>query len=71
MNNGSISSGEIMLNTTMLNKEQLKAVDCESFDGESNKSPLLIIAGAGTGKTNTLAHKTAQLVLNGASPDRI
>jgi DNA helicase-2/ATP-dependent DNA helicase PcrA len=60
-----------MLNTTMLNKEQLKAVDCESFDGESNKSPLLIIAGAGTGKTNTLAHKTAQLVLNGASPDRI
>src|SRR5258708_2306876 len=27
--------------------------------------PLLILAGAGTGKTNTLAHRTAHLVLNG------
>jgi ATP-dependent DNA helicase UvrD/PcrA len=33
--------------------------------------PLLIIAGAGTGKTNTLAHRVAALVLNGASPGRI
>src|ERR1700689_5470022 len=33
--------------------------------------PLLILAGAGTGKTNTLAHRTAQLVLNGTDPSRI
>src|SRR6201996_3784331 len=33
--------------------------------------PLLIIAGAGTGKTNTLAHRTAHLVLNGVDPARI
>ena len=33
--------------------------------------PLLIIAGAGTGKTNTLAHRVAHLVLQGASPQRI
>src|SRR3954463_5634671 len=33
--------------------------------------PLLIIAGAGTGKTNTLAHRVAHLVLEGASPERI
>ena len=33
--------------------------------------PLLIIAGAGTGKTNTLAHRVAHLVLAGVSPQRI
>jgi DNA helicase-2/ATP-dependent DNA helicase PcrA len=33
--------------------------------------PLLILAGAGTGKTNTLAHRVAHLLLEGASPDRI
>ncbi|HEX4243615.1 MAG TPA: ATP-dependent helicase [Steroidobacteraceae bacterium] len=33
--------------------------------------PLLIIAGAGTGKTATLAHRTAHLVLNGVEPARI
>ena len=33
--------------------------------------PLLIIAGAGTGKTNTLAHRVAHLLLRGASPQRI
>src|SRR3954471_19748646 len=33
--------------------------------------PLLIIAGAGTGKTNTLAHRVAHLVLEGAAPERI
>ena len=34
-------------------------------------SPLLIIAGAGSGKTNTLAHRVAQLVIEGADPRRI
>ncbi|HKX37126.1 MAG TPA: UvrD-helicase domain-containing protein, partial [Burkholderiales bacterium] len=33
--------------------------------------PLLILAGAGTGKTNTLAHRVAHLVLQGVSPQRI
>ena len=33
--------------------------------------PLLIIAGAGTGKTATLAHRTAWLIANGAAPGRI
>ena len=32
---------------------------------------LLIIAGAGTGKTNTLAHRVAHLVLQGVAPERI
>ena len=34
-------------------------------------SPLLIIAGAGTGKTTTLAHRVAYLIANGADPGRI
>jgi DNA helicase II / ATP-dependent DNA helicase PcrA len=33
--------------------------------------PLLVIAGAGTGKTNTLVHRLAHLVLAGADPRRI
>src|SRR5258706_1866200 len=33
--------------------------------------PLLIIAGAGTGKTNTLAHRVAHLVLEGVAAERI
>jgi DNA helicase II / ATP-dependent DNA helicase PcrA len=33
--------------------------------------PLLIVAGAGTGKTNTLAHRVAHLVQEGVSPQRI
>ena len=34
-------------------------------------SPLLIIAGAGTGKTNTLAHRVAWLIAGGIHPSRI
>src|SRR4051812_38313496 len=33
--------------------------------------PLLIIAGAGTGKTNTLAHRVAHLIASGTDPSRI
>ncbi|MBB2164088.1 ATP-dependent helicase [Gluconacetobacter sp. 1b LMG 1731] len=34
-------------------------------------APLLVIAGAGSGKTNTLAHRVAHLLVNGADPRRI
>jgi len=33
--------------------------------------PLLIIAGAGTGKTQTLAHRVAHLIKEGADPGRL
>src|SRR6185312_12944338 len=33
--------------------------------------PLLVIAGAGSGKTNTLAHRVAHLVVSGADPRKI
>jgi DNA helicase-2/ATP-dependent DNA helicase PcrA len=36
-----------------------------------DKSPLLIIAGAGSGKTNTLAHRVSHLILGGADAQRI
>jgi len=39
-------------------------------DGDTD-GPLLIIAGAGSGKTNTLAHRVAHLIVNGADPGRI
>lgn len=39
--------------------------------GEAASPPLLIIAGAGSGKTNTLAHRVAHLAMNGTDPNRI
>ena len=56
-----------------LNEQQREAASFgERPPGEPFRShPLLIIAGAGTGKTNTLAHRVAHLVLEGASPERI
>jgi len=33
--------------------------------------PLLVIAGAGTGKTMTLAHRVAHLLISGVSPERV
>jgi DNA helicase-2/ATP-dependent DNA helicase PcrA len=40
-------------------------------DGAFRAGPLLVIAGAGTGKTSTLAHRVAHLVLEGVAPERI
>ncbi|WP_377848627.1 ATP-dependent helicase [Bosea sp. UC22_33] len=39
--------------------------------GTVASSPLLVIAGAGSGKTNTLAHRVAHLMVSGADPRRI
>jgi DNA helicase-2/ATP-dependent DNA helicase PcrA len=39
--------------------------------GAFHSGPLVILAGAGTGKTNTLAHRVAHLILEGTSPERI
>lgn len=38
---------------------------------EFGSEPLLVIAGAGSGKTNTLAHRVAHLLVGGADPRRI
>src|SRR5690606_41482358 len=47
-----------------LNAEQRAAV-------EHGLAPLLVIAGAGSGKTKTLSCRVAHLVANGADPSRI
>jgi DNA helicase-2/ATP-dependent DNA helicase PcrA len=55
-----------------LNPEQRRAVEHGiNGGGDSAQRPLLVIAGAGSGKTNTLAHRVAHLVVNGADPHRI
>jgi ATP-dependent DNA helicase UvrD/PcrA len=53
-----------------LNPEQKAAVQYGGPD-YTEAGPLLIIAGAGSGKTNTLAHRVAHLVANGIHPGRI
>ncbi len=52
-----------------LNAEQRRAV--EHGAGAGPAAPLLIIAGAGSGKTSTLAHRVAHLIVHGADPRRI
>jgi ATP-dependent DNA helicase UvrD/PcrA len=52
-----------------LNPEQRQAV--EHGAGNGGGGPLLVIAGAGSGKTNTLAHRVAHLIASGADPRRI
>ncbi|MBR0465695.1 UvrD-helicase domain-containing protein [Candidatus Saccharibacteria bacterium] len=47
-----------------LNERQREAVECL-------KGPLLILAGAGSGKTKTLTHRIANLIAHGVSPNEI
>ncbi|MDQ4089656.1 MAG: ATP-dependent helicase, partial [Actinomycetota bacterium] len=47
-----------------LNDRQRQAVD---HDG----GPLLVLAGAGSGKTGTLAHRVARLLRDGVDPERV
>ena len=54
-----------------LNPEQRSAVVHGTGGGSEKPGPLLIIAGAGSGKTDTLAHRVAHLILAGADPRRI
>ncbi|CAN7144665.1 ATP-dependent helicase [Bradyrhizobium sp. LjRoot220] len=53
-----------------LNPEQRRAVEHGAI-GPGPSAPLLVIAGAGSGKTNTLAHRVAHLIVSGADPRRI
>jgi ATP-dependent DNA helicase UvrD/PcrA len=56
-----------------LNSEQSAAVmhGDRRPGGGVEAGPLLVIAGAGTGKTSTLAHRVAHLLLGGVPPERM
>jgi DNA helicase-2/ATP-dependent DNA helicase PcrA len=53
-----------------LNPAQMLAVE-HGISDAAGPSPLLVIAGAGSGKTAMLAHRVAALILAGADPKRI
>ncbi|QJE01663.1 ATP-dependent helicase [Massilia forsythiae] len=52
-----------------LNPQQRAAVEHDI--GAAAPRPLLVVAGAGSGKTSTLAHRVARLIQSGADPQRI
>jgi DNA helicase-2/ATP-dependent DNA helicase PcrA len=56
------------LDLSALNDNQRQAV---LHGGGAPAAPLLVIAGAGSGKTSTLAHRVANLVAEGVDPSRI
>ena len=62
---------------TKLNAAQRKGVTygepltTTGADKGFRSGPLLIVAGAGTGKTTTLAHRVAHLALHDVDPGRI
>jgi len=53
-----------------LNDAQRRAVE-HGLDAPLASPPLLVIAGAGSGKTNALAHRVARLIEAGIDPTRI
>ena len=54
-----------------LNDQQHAAVTAIGADGSLNSGPMLVIAGAGSGKTRTLTYRVAWLVEHGVPPGRI
>jgi DNA helicase-2/ATP-dependent DNA helicase PcrA len=59
---------------TALNTPQRRAVTYgqPAADGKGVRSgPLLVVAGAGTGKTSTIAHRVAWLATHGVDPSRM
>ena len=54
-----------------LNAQQREAASHGTGETAGDTRPLLVIAGAGSGKTNTLAHRVANLIAHGADPQRM
>ena len=54
-----------------LNVDQRKAVTFGVSEDDHLRRPLLVVAGAGSGKTRVIEARVAHLVVNGVEPDRI
>jgi DNA helicase-2/ATP-dependent DNA helicase PcrA len=54
-----------------LNAQQREAATHGTGAMAGDTRPLLVIAGAGSGKTSTLAHRVANLIRHGADPQRL
>src|SRR4051794_15478098 len=60
------------IDKSQFNVEQKRAVEHGEVDSRLVKAgPLLVIAGAGTGKTKTIAHRVSYLISHGVDPNRI
>ncbi len=68
---GTMGAGGVHLDTLNDSQRHAAAHGSAELAQGGVGGPLLVIAGAGSGKTNTLAHRVAHLVLNGADPARI
>jgi DNA helicase-2/ATP-dependent DNA helicase PcrA len=69
---GAITTRVAVAYLDKLNAEQRRAVEHGVGAGMTQgAAPLLVIAGAGSGKTNTLAHRVAHLIAGGTDPRRI
>jgi len=55
----------------LLNEQQREAAEHGIDTNAADTRPLLVIAGAGSGKTSTLAHRVANLIRHGADPQRM
>ncbi|MBP6194671.1 MAG: ATP-dependent helicase [Methyloversatilis sp.] len=65
-----LPSPDAVSHLSSLNDAQRDAATYGIAAGEV-AGPLLVIAGAGTGKTSTLAHRVAHLLVNGALPESL
>lgn len=63
------SSGSVAAATSPVNRRQLNDAQYEAVTAISG--PVLVIAGAGSGKTRTLVYRLAHLVERGISPEQI
>jgi DNA helicase II / ATP-dependent DNA helicase PcrA len=71
-NQSAVSPSAITNHLADLNPQRREAAEYDIKSGKTKDiGPLLVIAGAGSGKTNTLAHRVAHLVINGADPHGI
>src|SRR3989344_3113484 len=54
------------------NSEHLKGLNTEQKEAALHmKGPILIVAGAGAGKTKTITHRIVNLIKSGVAPEKI